>query len=126
MLRLDILGFLTTLLLLDIFSAKRVIVISMLLNLASMIFILFLDIPFMAFNLAGIFSFFEVGETIYEWANLAPFILGLILSRSVDKERLVDTSYLIPWNQSNAWSVLIYKFGFYNLLFQVIRFFMRS
>lgn len=126
MLRLDILGILTTLFLIDILSWKRVLVISFTLNFVSFVVLLFFQVSFVSFNMAGVFSYFQVTSSIYELANFLPFIFGLIFSRSVDKNKAVDISYISPWKQSEKWSVLFYKFGYYSLFIHLTRLVLRS
>ncbi|SHJ65408.1 hypothetical protein SAMN02745227_00346 [Anaerobranca californiensis DSM 14826] len=130
MLKLDILGILITLLLLDIFNYKRIIFASLLIDFLTLVIILYLGLPFNFYILGGIFSYISFPNFSLEVLNFIPFAIGIIATKYCSYKwgikGMLSANYLIPWNFSQNWQVVFYKLAFYNFFFQLIRWILRG
>ncbi|SES62338.1 hypothetical protein [Anaerobranca gottschalkii] len=130
MLKLDILGILITLLLLDVFNYKRILLASLSIDILTLSIILYLGYSYDFYKFGGIFSYVSFPNLQLEVLNFFPFIIGIFLSKyfsfkSGTKGNL-SINYLIPWNFSPKWQVVFYKLAFYNLFFQLTRWILRG
>ncbi len=119
MLRLDILGILITLFLIDVFNWKKVLISFFSVIFITLVVLLALDISYTSIFIGGVFTQIKIGGGALKITGFLHVIIALLIGRILAKERF-SINLLWPWEFNNSWFIIYYKLGFYNLIFLVL------